>query len=67
VEVLMIDGGDDEVSWLYEFATCTLKNCVYLKDTKSILYEVETAVAKNTDNIVGVRGPACDFKSALNV
>lgn len=53
--------GTEEVSWLHDEGTCMLKNCVYLKDTKSVLYEVKAAVATNTDNITNVKGPACDF------
>jgi len=41
------------------YTPCPLKNCVFLPDNNSVLYEVEDDMEVNTDNIQFVNGPGC--------
>lgn len=54
---------DNILKYTLHYVPCGLKNCVYLPDNRSVLYEVENDMETNTNNIQFVNGPGCVFSS----
>jgi len=50
---------DKRLKYTMYYTPCPLKNCVFLPDNNSVLYEVEDDMEVNTDNIQFVNGPGC--------